>query len=148
MARAMVSGVPQKMRGYIQWLVDTWGTWAIHRNQPVQPGEAHFNCSTEALLVQEITFWLSRFVLVVRREDGNCYPPNSLYKLCCGLLRQLNDCGRPEVNMLCCLLLAEIKNHKSLTGRRANEYLMRFLARLLTSFSHLRAKHIISTVSS
>ena len=95
----MASGVPQKMRRPIQWLVDTWGTWAIHHNQNVLPGEAHFNCSLEALLVQELTFWLSRFVLVVRREDGNCSLPKSLYQLCCGLLRQLNDCGRPKVNM-------------------------------------------------
>ena len=35
----------------------------------------------------------------VRREDGKCYPPNSLYQLCCGLLRHWNDCGRSEVNM-------------------------------------------------
>ena len=33
------------------------------------------------------------------RRDWKCYPLNSLYQLCCGL-RHLNDCGRPEVNML------------------------------------------------
>ena len=77
----------------------TWGKWAIHRNQNLLPGEAHFNCSIEALSVEELAFWLSRFVLEIRREDGKCYPPNSLYQLCCGLLRHLNGCGRPEVNM-------------------------------------------------
>ena len=58
---AMATGVPQKMRGQTQrsvrgtqTLVRTWGKWAIHRNQNLRnniPGEAHFNCSFEVLLL-------------------------------------------------------------------------------------------------
>ena len=97
--RAMATGVPQKTRGQTKWSVRTWSKWAVHRNNNLLPSETQFNCSIEVLSVNELAFWLSRYVLEVRREDGKCYPPNSLYQLCCGLLRHLNDCGRPEVNM-------------------------------------------------
>ena len=39
-------------------------------------------------------FWLERFVLEVRKENGNLYPPNSLYSLCCGLQRTIRGNGQ------------------------------------------------------
>ena len=48
---------------------------------------------------QLINFWLCRFVLEIRRHDGEQYPPASLYQLCCSLLRYLHAAGRAEVNI-------------------------------------------------
>ena len=46
---------------------------------------------------QQLDYWLSKFVLETRRSDGEHYPPNTLYSICCGLLRYLRE-HRPEVN--------------------------------------------------
>ena len=77
MDRAMATGVPSK-DARIDPMVGTHVGEVGHPSQPEStiPGEAHFNCSNEALSVQELALWLSRFV-EVRREDGKCYPPNS-----------------------------------------------------------------------
>ncbi len=44
-------------------------------------------------------FWLSRFVLEVRKKDREPYPPNTIYQLCCGLQRHLREHGRADVKM-------------------------------------------------
>lgn len=43
----------------------------------------------------EMNNLMTRFVLEVRRKDGNTYPPRSLYQLCVGLLRHLRENGNP-----------------------------------------------------
>ena len=47
-----------------------------------------------------MNFWLPKFVLEVCRRDGQPYSPETLYHICCGLLRLLKDADRAEVNIL------------------------------------------------
>ena len=47
--------------------------------------------------LEEIDKYLSHFVFDARRQDGNSYPPKTLYLLVCGLQRFLRESGRPEV---------------------------------------------------
>ena len=47
---------------------------------------------------QELNYWLSKFVLEVRKENGEPYPPNTLYSICAGLLRYFREC-QPEINI-------------------------------------------------
>ena len=44
--------------------------------------------------------WLGKFVLELRTKSGKEYCPDSLYQLCCGLLRSLREANRAEVNIL------------------------------------------------
>ena len=46
----------------------------------------------------QLSYWLSRFVLEVRRQDGRDYPPQTLYSMCCGLLRYVREV-KPEINI-------------------------------------------------
>ena len=46
---------------------------------------------------ESIAFWIPRFVVEARKENGDHYPPQSLYALCCGLLRNLRI-SKPGVN--------------------------------------------------
>ena len=50
----------------------------------------------------DLGFSMCRFVCEVAKRDSNPYPPNTLYQLCCGLMRGLNwhlrDNNEPEVN--------------------------------------------------
>lgn len=41
--------------------------------------------------VDELNFWLSRFVVECRRDDGKPYPPNSLYNIMAGIQRFLRQ---------------------------------------------------------
>ena len=45
-----------------------------------------------------INYWLSRFVLEVKRQDGTDYPPNPLYQICCGLMRNMKFHDRADIN--------------------------------------------------
>ena len=44
-------------------------------------------------------FWLSRFVLDVRKANGDPYLPNSLYQLVCGLQHYLYEHGRADIKL-------------------------------------------------
>ena len=48
--------------------------------------------------VGELDYWLSRFILEVRRKDGNCYPSNTLHQLCYGILRFLREV-KPSIDI-------------------------------------------------
>ena len=37
--------------------------------------------------------WLSKFVCEVAKQNGECYPPNSLYLLVCGINRHFSETG-------------------------------------------------------
>ena len=97
--RSMECGVPEKTRNQTKWAVKVWTEWATSRNKKLLSDEAPFSCKIEKLSAQLINFWLCRFVLEIRRRDGERYPPASLYQLCCGLLRHLRAAGRAEVNI-------------------------------------------------
>ena len=44
---------------------------------------------------------MAKFVVQVRKKasKGECYPPNTLYQLCCALLQYLRNNGRPALNI-------------------------------------------------
>ena len=47
---------------------------------------------------KELDYWLSKFVLEVRKANGDCYPPETLHNMCSGLLRYIRQ-DRPEINI-------------------------------------------------
>ena len=57
--------------------------WAQARNLKLQQEEQPFSIKFDELSVNEMDFWLSRFVLEVFKANGDAYPPNSLYQLVC-----------------------------------------------------------------
>ena len=66
-----------------------WITWKEYRQ--TQTGE---NIpSIETMTHTELTHWLSRFVVEVRKVDGTEYPPNTLHHIVAGLQRHLRFKG-------------------------------------------------------
>ena len=61
--------------------------------------EEPFSTTFCELTVSEMDFWLSRFVLEVRKKNGDPYPPNTLYQLICGLQRQLREHGHADIKL-------------------------------------------------
>ena len=78
-----------------KWAVNVWCDWTANHWSVCHPLDCPLHlyvCSNE-----ELNHWLSKFVVEVRRKDGKLYPPQSLYQICCGLLRLCKDL-KPKVN--------------------------------------------------
>ncbi len=93
----IASGVPPKTKYQTDWTIRVWEDWAESRSQRLLPGEKPLERDFTTLAAQDMDFWLSRFVL---EKGGEPYPPNSLYQICCGLLRHLRKSNRADVNIL------------------------------------------------
>ena len=50
---------------------------------------------------QQLDYWLSKFLLEIRKKNGEHYPPKTMYSICCGLQRYIQD-HHPEVNLFNC----------------------------------------------
>ena len=50
------------------------------------------------MTVSNMNFWFCRFVAEAKCVDGQPYPPNMLYQICCALLQALREKDRADVN--------------------------------------------------
>ncbi|XP_063442151.1 uncharacterized protein LOC134722460 [Mytilus trossulus] len=95
--------IPAKTKSSTNWSVNVWQTWAENRNcNPITATE-HYTCvpvEIQSADLPQIDFWMSRFIMECRREDGSPYPPNTLMNLTNGLQRYLRENGRPEIFFL------------------------------------------------
>ena len=92
---AQETSVPTNTKKSTTWAVKVWKDWSSNR-RVVSPSDwpPHlFLCST-----WELNRWLSRFILEVRRQDGKNYPPNTLYQLCCGVMRYVREV-KPDLDI-------------------------------------------------
>ena len=52
------------------------------------------------MTIASLNFWLTKFVEVCK-DDGEWYPSHSLYSICCGIWRHLEDCkGSDAIRIL------------------------------------------------
>ena len=93
------SSVPIKTRNNTSWAVKVWTDWASARNKNLLPEELPFSSLLSDLTLSEMNFWLSRYVLEIRKKDGDPYPPNTIYQLVCGLQRFLKEHGRADIKI-------------------------------------------------
>ena len=72
-----------------------WKDWSANRRQ-VSPSDwpPHLFICSEL----ELNRWLCKFILEVRHQDGKNYPPNTLYQLCCGILRYVREV-KPDLDI-------------------------------------------------
>lgn len=76
-----------------KWAFNIFETWRQHRQADNIP-EIHI------MEKPALSFWLIRFLMEVRNQKGEEYPPKSLYLIMCGLLRHLRECGVHDKNIL------------------------------------------------
>ena len=86
--------IPLNTKHNAAWAVRVWKEWADERNSKAPADE---NVQSDICKVRdvELRHWLAKFVI-----EGECYPPNTLYQLCCALLRYPRNNGRPALNFL------------------------------------------------
>ena len=70
-----------------------------------------------------INYWLSRFVLEVKRQDGTDYPPNPLYQICCGLMRNMKFHDRADINFFSDPVFESFRGSKMKELQTTGEYI-------------------------
>ena len=95
-------GVPKATSKQTQWSLSVWKEWAAHRKENLIEESEFENPLCDDFgtnSVDCLKFWLPKFVADIRKIDETCYPPNSLYQICCGLQRSLASVDKAEVNI-------------------------------------------------
>ena len=87
-AEARATAVPKNTRT-IEWAVNVWKAWTSNRREICHA----FDCPPHLYLCtnEEYNHWLSKFVLEIKRADGQLYPPSTLYSICCEIQRYVRD---------------------------------------------------------
>ena len=93
---ARKSAVPKNTAKNTTWAVKVWQDWRTHR---FQIRGSPLDCPPHLLICSnaELDNWLCKFILEVRRQDGQPYPPQTLYGLACSIMRYVREV-RPHVN--------------------------------------------------
>ena len=92
------NAIPMKTRKSNNWAVGLWKEWAENRNTKIQTTvEPGYPIPTTIGGFDKdyslMDYWLQRFILEIRRKDGNPYPPNTLVQITSALQRYLRtDC--------------------------------------------------------
>ena len=95
------SAIPKKTQKSTAWGLKIWRDWAEHRRDNLRDDEERSQDLLPdfvRMTVSNMNFWLCKFVAEARHVDGQPYPPNMLYQICCALLRALRENDRADVN--------------------------------------------------
>ena len=79
-------------RNNTKWAANLFDKWRNQRSEEIP--ELH------EMTKQQMSYWLERFIVEARKQDGSEYPPKSLYLILCGLLRMLKEKGVYDKNFL------------------------------------------------
>lgn len=93
---AQKASVPKKTQQDTDYCVRLWNQWKRYRNGTTTNEKVPEELT--AMEKEAVQYWLSRFILEVRKKDGSEYPANSLHHICCGLMRHLRQNGQPEID--------------------------------------------------
>ena len=91
--------IPLNTKQNTAWAVRTWKEWADEGNDKA-PANEKVEPDICKVSDVELGHWLAKFVVEARKKTnkGECYPTNTLYQLCCALLRYLRNNGRLALN--------------------------------------------------
>ena len=91
--QAQHSSVPETTAKSTKWAVNIWKMWSQNRCElnGDEPSLPHLPS------LEMLNNWLFKFVLKLRRKDGKECPPNTLYCICCDIMRHVKFYC-PEIN--------------------------------------------------
>ena len=114
---AQKSSVPKTTSRSTAWALNLWKEWTKSRENS---GADYPDRPLHLLQLAGLDYWMSKFILEVRCRDGKEYPPNTLYQICCGIMRharhycpELNFFTQSEFSGLKKTLDGEMKRLKS-----------------------------------
>ena len=84
------------------WSLNLWKEWAENRKVC---GHKHSDRLPNLMQINDLVKQMCQLILEVRQKDGNEYPPNTSYQICCGLLHHIkkyksviNFFTQPKIN--------------------------------------------------
>ena len=87
------TAVPSNTKLTTEWGIRLWKEWASSRGATSAPSQTTSEEKAENVLPvttplidlppKDLTYWLGKFVLEVRKKNGDKYPPKTLYALVC-----------------------------------------------------------------
>lgn len=99
--------MPKNTRRRNQWAINTFNKWAIQRNNTFLPehqgGDDRYTKImhlVENMSVEELCYWICKFVLEVRKENKKEYPPKSLLSLSMGIQGHIRTTAKKSINFL------------------------------------------------
>ena len=91
--------IPEKSKSATAWGIRVWNDWATARASMVETaGHAPVGTPLLQMQVEDLAYWMSKFVLEARKADGSEYPPKTLYALVCCFKRYYEASGVHDVN--------------------------------------------------
>ena len=99
--------VPIKTKQATAWGISAWTDWASARGasgsssiSDSSSNRAEVTTDLLEMSVEDFAYWLGKFVLEVRKQDGSEYPPKTLYGLVCCFKRHFEENNVFDVNPL------------------------------------------------
>ena len=89
-----ISGVPQKTQEDTKYYFRLWIEWRANRE--TKTGEEIKNLTEMSNF--ELQYWLTKFILEIRKQDGSAFTPNSLHHIVAGVMRYLRWNGKPDTD--------------------------------------------------
>ena len=93
MAEISKAFVPSNTVKNTQWALACFSEWRSARNKSFSVGSGGQRvCPVDLLenpVVEDLNYWLSRFVAEVRNQEGKPYSPRSIHQILCGLQRHM-----------------------------------------------------------
>ena len=89
--QAVRDSKPKATQKDTKYCLHLWDEWRAYRESTTQVNIPFLLQMTDT----ELSHWLTRFVLEVRKKNGDLYPPNTLHHIVAGLQRHLRWSGRP-----------------------------------------------------
>ena len=98
------NSIPKNTQRRNMWALRTFNEWAMARNntrvESSTDEKVKITHSIETMSTNDLQYWMSKFVLEVRKIDGHPYPPKTLLALIMGLQSYVCFERQTQVNFL------------------------------------------------
>ena len=95
------TAIPAKTRAATEWGLRIWNEWASCRPPSLVNGVLAVDTPLLQMHPADLAYWMAKFVLEVRKQNGSEYPPKTLYALVCCFKRYYEQNGIHYINPLC-----------------------------------------------
>ena len=94
------SRIPESTNRDTKYCAKMWEEWVINRAKKTGTVVPYLKDIT----IPQLQYWVCYFILEVCKKDGAEFPPNTLYHICCGIMRFVRTNGM-NVDYLFAMLL-------------------------------------------
>ena len=88
-------------RAATEWGLRIWNEWASCRPPSLVNGVLAVDTPLLQMRPADLAYWMAKFVLEVRKQNGSEYPPKTLYAVVCCFKRYYEQNGIHYINPLC-----------------------------------------------